>query len=110
MVKHGENFVLILANHHSPVAVKVELCVGIVPSIFRYNQTSMTVFHAAPETAVHISHIPVFNRCKEIFKLTISKTEKAQREKIETILPNAIENSFFLVGLDVSQRLTMELQ
>ena len=77
MLKQGESYVLILANHHSPVAVKVQLRVDIVRSIFRYNQTSITVFHVAPETAVHISHILVFNHCKEIFKLTISKTEKA---------------------------------
>ena len=77
MLKHGDKFAVILANGHSPAAAKVQLCVDIILSILRHNQTSMTVFHAALETAVPISHIPVFNCCKEIFELTISKTEKA---------------------------------
>ena len=77
MLKHGDNFVVILENQHSPAAAKVQLCIGIVLSIFRHNQMSMTVFHAAFEMAVHISRTPVCNRCKKIFESTISKTEKA---------------------------------
>ena len=77
MLKHGDKFVVILANGHSPAAAKVQLCVDIILSILRHNQTSMTVLHAALEMAVHISRIPVCNCCKEIFELTISKTEKA---------------------------------
>ena len=77
MLKHGDNFVVILENQHSPAAAKVQLCVDIKFSISRHNQTSMTVRHAVLEMAVHISRIPVCNRCKEIFELNISKTEKA---------------------------------
>ena len=77
MLKHGDNFVVTLANQHSSAAAKVQLCVDIILSILRHNQTSITVFHAVLETAVRISRVPVCNYCKEIFELTISKTEKA---------------------------------
>ena len=37
---------------------------------------SIIVYHAALEKAVPIFHVPVCNLCKEIFELTISKSEK----------------------------------
>ena len=112
MLKHGDNFDVILENRHSPATAKVQLCIDIVLSIFRHNQMSMTVSHAVLEMAVHISRIPVCNHCKKILELTICKTEKAVEatRKIETTLPNAIESYFSLVGLDVGQRSIMELQ
>ena len=64
--------------------------------------------------AVYISRIPVCNRCKEIFELNISKTEKATRKDWNNLaqptLPNAVVSYSSLGGFDVSQRLIIVLQ
>ena len=77
----------------------------------------MTVRHAVLEMAVHISRIPVCNRCKEIFELNISKIEKAVEvtrkdwnNLAQPTLPNAVVSYSSLGGFDVSQRLIIVLQ